>query len=156
MNLDELGNVVNHSGNSNETAAILGLILEVVPFHDWQSIEGNTPIELGALLIEFLLHLLNTAFLDFVLLELLQVEGKTHLLPRPNRPLGGIILMPFNSIPIVRGELVVKIVVAFPKSDKSGDDMVARGVAIIEGLVTEPMSERVHAERGLLNEEDPW
>ena len=35
MLLDEVCDVVNHTGNGDETAAILCLVLEVVPFHDW-------------------------------------------------------------------------------------------------------------------------
>lgn len=44
--------------------------------------------------------------------------------------------------------------VTFAKCDKGGEDMVARGVAVIEGLVTKPVSERIDAEGGLLDEED--
>ena len=49
---------------------------------------------------------------------------------------------------------MVEVVVALTKGDKSSDDMVARRVAVIEWLVSEPMSQRVDAESGLLEEED--
>jgi len=49
---------------------------------------------------------------------------------------------------------MVEVVVAFAQSDKSGDDMIARRIAVVEGLVTEPVSKTVDAEGGLLDEED--
>lgn len=48
----------------------------------------------------------------------------------------------------------MEIVVTFTKGDESRNDMIARGVAIIERLVAEPMSQRVNAEGRLLDEED--
>jgi len=45
-------------------------------------------------------------------------------------------------------------VVAFSKSDESRDNMVTGRVAVIEWLITKPMSQRVDAESGLLDEED--
>lgn len=82
--LDEIGDVVNNAGHSDQTSPILGLILEVLPIHDGQRIERDTPIELGALLVERLLHLLNSALLDLVRFELLEIICETELLPDPN------------------------------------------------------------------------
>ena len=42
--IDERRNVVDHSGDGDETAAILRLVLEVVPFHDWQGVERYAPV----------------------------------------------------------------------------------------------------------------
>ena len=49
---------------------------------------------------------------------------------------------------------MVEVVVALTKSDKRSDDVVPGAVAVVEGLVTKPMGERVDAEGGLLDEED--
>ena len=69
--------------------------------------------------------LLDAAFFDFVLLELLEVVGQAHLLPQPDAPFGGVVLEGFDGVAVVRGELVVEVVVAFTKRDESGDDVVA-------------------------------
>lgn len=47
----------------------------------------------------------------------------------------------------------MEVVVALTEGDEGSDDVVARRVAVVEGLVTEPVGKRVHAESGLLNEE---
>lgn len=152
--LDEVGNVVDDATDADETLAVLGALNVVVPFHDGELLERNTPVELGALLVELLLLLLDTALLDLVGTELLEVVGETGLLPEPDGPLGGVILVPLDSIAVVGWELVVEVVVTLAKSHKSGDQVVTRRVAIIEWLVAEPVSQRVDAEGGLLNEED--
>lgn len=53
--LDEVGNIVNNTGNSNESAAVLGLLLILVPVDDGQLLKRYTPVERGALLVELLL-----------------------------------------------------------------------------------------------------
>jgi hypothetical protein len=117
-------------------------------------LERNTPVKSLSLLVELLLQLLETALLNLILLELLQVVGEAELLPDPDSPLGRVILMPFDSIAVIRRELVVEVVVTFTKSDKSSDNVVTGGVAVVEWLVTEPMGQGVDAEGGLLDEED--
>jgi hypothetical protein len=47
-------------------------------------LQGNTPIELGSLLVDFLLQLLDAALFDLVGAELLEVGGKAELLPCPD------------------------------------------------------------------------
>lgn len=48
----------------------------------------------------------------------------------------------------------MEIVIAFTKSDEGGDDMIAGAVSVVERLVAEPVSQAVHAECSLLDEED--
>lgn len=43
--------------------------------------------------------------------------------------------------------------VAFTKSDQSGDEVVTGRIPVIEGLITEPVSKGVDAESGLLHKE---
>ena len=99
--LDEVGNIVDNTSNSDESAAILGFGLVIIPVDDRQLLERNTPVESLSLLVELLLQLLETALLNLVLLKLLQVVGESELLPDPDSPLGGVVLMPFNSIAVV-------------------------------------------------------
>ena len=112
MILDEGRHIVYNASNVNEGTTVLRLILEVFVFHDWKSIQRNTPIEPGALHIELLLLLLDTTFFDLVGTELLQVIGKTELLPNPDRPLGGVVLPPIQGVAVVGWEFMVEIVVA--------------------------------------------
>ena len=154
MVLDKVGDIVDDTGNRDKSAAILCLFNIIVPLQDWELLEGNTPVEFGAALVDLLLELLNTALFDFVGAELLQVVGQTKLLPGPDHPLGGVILVPFDGVAVVRRELVVEVVVALSKGGESRDHVVTRRVAVIEGLVTEPVGQRVDAEGSLLNEED--
>ena len=44
--------------------------------------------------------------------------------------------------------------VALTQCHQCGEDMVARRVAVIKGLVTQPMGKGVNTEGGLLDEED--
>lgn len=123
--LDEFGNIVNDTSHGDEATSILGLVNIIFPLHHWKLVKRYTPVELGALLVEFLLLLLEPTFVNLVLLELLQVVGETELLPNPDGPLGGIVLMPFDGVAVIRGEFVMEVVVSLAESDKSSDDMVS-------------------------------
>lgn len=61
--------------------------------------------------------------------------------------------MPFDSIAIITGELVVEIMVSLTKGNKSSNDVISRGIAVIKRLVAEPMGQGVHTEGSLLNKE---
>jgi len=152
--LDEVGYIVDDTSNSNKGTAILGLSLIIFPADDRQLLQRNTPVKSLSLLVELLLQLLEPAFLNLILLKLLQVICETKLLPDPDRPLCRVILMPFDSIAVVRREFVVEIVVTLTKSDKSSDNMITGRVAVVEWLVAEPMSQGIDTEGGLLDEED--
>ena len=64
-------------------------------------------------------------------------------------------LMPFDSITVVAGKFVMEVMVPFAKSDKGSDNVIARRVAVVKRLVSEPMSKRVDAEGCLLHKENP-
>ncbi|MCQ8115655.1 hypothetical protein NP565_24095, partial [Vibrio parahaemolyticus] len=84
--------------------------------------------------------------------ELLEVTGETEELPRADGPLGRVVLPPLNSVAVVGGELVMKVMVTLAKSDERGDDVIARRVAVVKRLVAEPMGQGVDTEGSLLNE----
>ena len=151
---DERRDVVNDTSDGNQSASVFRLVLEVVPLHNRKGFERDTPVELGALLIEILLLLLNAALFNLVGTELFQVVSKAELLPHPDGPLGGIILVPFDSVAVVGRKLMMEVVVTFAKGDKSSDHMVTWRVAVIKWLVSKPMSKGVDAEGGLLDKED--
>lgn len=151
--IDEVGHIVDNTGDGHKTTAVLALVDIVVPFHDGKLVERGTPVEFGTLLVELLLELLDTTLFDFVGTELLQVVGESELLHGPDHPLGGVILVPLDSVAVVRGEFVVEVVVTFTEGDNGGDKVVTGRVAVIEGLFTEPVGERVDTESGLLDDE---
>ena len=152
--LDEVRHVVDDAGDGDEGVAVAGLLLVVVPLHHGQLVERGAPVELGALLVELLLVLLQTALLDLVVAELLEVVGEAELLARPDEPLGRVVLVPLDGVAVVGRELVVEVVVALAQGDDGRQHVVARRVAVVEGLVAEPVRQRVDAEGGLLHEED--
>ena len=152
--LDKVRAIVDDTGNGNEATTLLRLLDVLLPLHDGQLIQRDTPIELSTLLIELLLLLLETALFDFVGTELLEVIGKAELLPSPDDPLGGVVLPPLDGVAVVGGELVVEVVVALAHGDESREDVVTGRVAVVERLLTKPVSQRVDAESGLLDEEN--
>lgn len=152
--LDEVGNVVDDTGDGHESLPVLGLLNKVVPVNDGKLLKWETPIKLGALLVEFLLLLLKAALLDLVLAECLEVGGETELLPSPDAPLGRVILVPLDSVAVVGRKLVVEVMVTLAEGDQCSDDVITRAVAVVKGLLTEPVGKRVDAEGGLLDDED--
>lgn len=152
--LDEVGNVVDDTGNGDEGLAVLGLLNEVVPVNDGKLLEWESPVKLRALLVELLLLLLKAALLDLILAESLEVGGEAELLPGPDAPLGRVVLVPLDSVAVVGRELVVEVVVTFAEGDQCSDDVVTRAVPVVKRLLAEPVGKRVDAEGGLLNDED--
>ena len=53
--LDEVGHIVNNTSNSNEAAAVLGLLNIVVPLQHRELVEGSTPVKISTLAVELLL-----------------------------------------------------------------------------------------------------
>ena len=149
--LDEVGNVVDDTSNGNEGLSVLGLGDEVVPVDNGELLQGNTPVEGSTLLVELLLELLDTALLDLVLSELLEVIGHGELLPDPDGPLGGVILVPLDGVSVIGGELVVEVVVSLTEGNESGDDVITGRVSVVEGLVSEPVGKGVDTEGSLLD-----
>src|SRR5690606_45760 len=137
------GDIVNNTSNSNESLSVLGLLLVFLETHYWKRLQWNTPGELVASLIKFLLLLLKTALLNFIASKGLEVVGQSNLLHGPDEPLGWVVLVPLNSIAIVAWEFVMEVVVTLTKSDEGGDDVISWGVAVVEWLVSEPVGERV-------------
>lgn len=152
--LDEVGHIVDDTSNGNEGLAVLALLNKVVPADNGELLERGTPVESGTLPVELLLHLLNTALLNFVGTELLEVVGEAKVLPDTDGPLGGVVLVPLDGVTVVGGELVVEVVVSLAEGDEGSDNVITGRVAVVEGLVTEPVSQGVDAEGGLLNEAD--
>jgi len=74
---------------------------------------------------------------------------KSELLARPDKPLGRIVLIPFDSVAVVHGKLVMEVVVTFANGDECSCKMVPGSMLVVEGCCSEPVGERVDAECGL-------
>lgn len=107
--LDEVGHIVNNTSDGNKGLAILGFGDKVIPSDDGELLKWRAPVEGSALLVELLLNLLDTAFLDFVLTELLQVIGEAEFLACPDEPLRGVILPPLDRVSVIGGKFVVEL-----------------------------------------------
>ena len=100
-----------------------------------------------------LAHLLELhgqlALLDLVVRERLELRREANELASLDEPLGRVVLEPLDRVAVVRGELVVEVVVALADGDQCGDEVIARGVLVVERRLSEPVGKRVNAERGL-------
>ena len=71
------------------------------------------------------------------------------LLAHIYEPLGRVVLEPLDRVAVVRREFVVEVVVALADGDERGEEVIARRVLVVEGLLPQPMRQRVDAERRL-------
>lgn len=150
--LDKVLNVVNNARN-NEKTLLLGNLVKVCHVPDRQLRNLGTPVQLSLHLVELLLLLLEQTLLNGILRESLEVPCKAKLGKSQDGQLGWVVLVPLQSVSVVRWELVVEVVVALTEGDESGQDVVSRGSSIIKRLGTNPVSQGVDTEGNLLNEE---
>lgn len=61
------------------------------------------------------------------------MAGEPNRLHDEDEPLSGVILVPLDSVTVIHGELVVEVVVTLAYGKERSDDVVARGVLIVEG-----------------------
>jgi hypothetical protein len=73
------------------------------------------------------------------------MRSKTNLLAYPYEPFGGIILIPSDGITVVHGKLVMEVMIPFTDGHESSDEMVARGMLVVERRFSKPVRERVDA-----------
>lgn len=140
--------VVDESVNGDQGSA-LGLVDKVVPRDDGQVVRVGGPFDDLAGLSELLqLHGVDT-LLDLVVGELFQVRSETEELAGRDEPLGRVVLVPLDGVTVVHGELVVEVVVSLADGDQGGDEVVTRGVLVIESVLSQPMGQRVDTEGGL-------
>ena len=77
---------------------------------------------------------------------------QTEPLHGDDEPFRGVVLVPLDRVPVVHGELMMEVVVAFSDGDESGKEVVARGVLVVKGRITEGVREGVDAERSMMDE----
>jgi hypothetical protein len=83
------------------------------------------------------------------------MRRQTDLGAKRDEPLGRVILVPPNGVPIVRRELVMKIVIALAKGDEGRDQVVPRRMPIVERRFPKPMGERVEREDAVVHAAHP-
>ena len=132
--------------------------LTALPTDNREMVRVGGPFEIHGLLVELLKFHCELTFLDLVLRENLEVRSKANELHGCDEPLGGIILVPFDGVAVVHGELVVEVVVTLSNGDKGSEHMIARSVLVVERSLAKPVGERVDTEGRLRTrgESDCW
>lgn len=154
MFVHERRDIMNETGNEDERAG-LGLFLEAIPGDDGKIVGGSGPLEVLSLSLDLLELHGNLALADFVIGECLEMRCEAEERHGSDEPLGGVVLIPFDGITVVHGELMVEVVVTFTDGDESGEDVVTRSVLVIERRLSEPVSEGVYAKGGVMDEDEP-
>lgn len=75
--------------------------------------------------------------------------SEANLLTGPDKPFRGVVLVPFDRVPVVHRKLVMEVVVTLTNGDKGSEHMVTGGMLVIERCFSEPVGKRVNAEGGL-------
>lgn len=147
------GNVVDKAVDDHQFPG-LGFFLEVVPGDDGEQVTVDRPLNGTGFVGEFLeLHRVD-ALADFILGERLQVGSHAEQGSRLDEPLCRVVSQAPVRVSVVHRELVVEIVVAFTDRDERGDDVVSRGMLVVERGFTEPVRERVYAKRRVVYEQE--
>lgn len=111
-------------------------------------------IKLLHLPLDLLLLHPQHALHNLIMRHLLQIERQPQLARTANQPLGRVIVVPLDPVPVIVRELVVEVVVAFAHGDEGGDGVVARGEAVGVGGFAEPVCEGVDAEGGVVDKDE--
>jgi len=74
-------------------------------------------------------------------LPYLEVACQSNVLTDPDEPLGRVVLVPFNGVPVIHGELVMEVVVTLANGNKSSDDVVTGSMLVIKRRLSKPMGE---------------
>jgi hypothetical protein len=75
------------------------------------------------------------------------MTGNANFLAGPDKPLGRIILVPLDGIPVVHGKLVMEIVIALSDSDQCSNKVISGCVLVVKGSLSKIVSQRIHAKR---------
>jgi len=152
MLVHELRNIVNKASDQNERS--LGrLFLVATPRNNRKliTVRGPTKTFLG-LSEAFQLHR-ELAFSNFIIRETLQLVGQTKYLHSLDEPLGWVVLVPFDGVPVVHRELVVEIMITLSDGDKGSDHVIARCMLVIERSLAKPVSERIDTKGRVVNKD---
>lgn len=125
---------------------VCGWVLTALPADDRQVVAIRSEAKALLLLAQTLELHGELTLADLVVGEDLEVARKAELLTHPDEPLRWVVLVPFDRVPVVHGELVVEVVVALADRDQRGNEVVTRSVLVVEWCLAEPVRKRVHAE----------
>lgn len=153
VTVDEISDIVDDTRDDNEVT-LLGSLTELIEFNHRKLVDRNTPVKTVTPSVELLLLLLDDALLNGVLREALQVVSQSDLVAGPDEHLSGVPLVPLQGVTVVTRELMMEVVVSLTHGDECGQDVITRSVAVIEGLFTDPVGQRIDTEGGLVNKEE--
>jgi len=149
----KFGDIMDSTVDDHELISLLHNLIEYFASDDWQLICGDSPVQSLLLLVQHLLLHLNLPLLDNVVIKNFEVVRLADIVKRLNDPFGGVILVKLDGVSVVIGELVVEVVVTLAKSQQGCDDTVAGGVFISKRSKTPEVSQGVHHEGVVVDEE---
>lgn len=126
-------------------------LLELFEREHGQLVDGCAPHQCRLDPVQLLLLHPDLTFLDLIGRESLQVRGQAQERAEGNQPLGRVVLVKLDRVPIVLRELVVEVVVALTQGHQGRQDVVAGCVAVVKGHVTQPVGQRVDTEGGMMH-----
>lgn len=123
--------------------------LTAFPADDRQLLVTGSPLEIILGFAKPLKLHRQLTLLHLVIGEDLQVTSETELRADSDEPLGGVVLVPFEGIAVVHGELVMEVVIALSNSNNSRHEVITGSVLVVERTFTEPVCQGVDTECGL-------
>lgn len=72
-----------------------------------------------------------------------------------DEPFGGVVLIPPDSIAVVRRELVMEVVISFSEGYESGDKVIPGRMSVVEWRLPEPVGERVKRKYAVVHQAHP-
>lgn len=112
------------------------------------------PVDASHGFLQVLVLHLQCALGDLVGAEALQLVCNASHLQGADEPLGGVVVEPADPVAVVGWELVVEVVVALADGQQCRDDAVSCGLAVGVRGVAGVVGNRVHTERGVVDEEE--
>ena len=81
------------------------------------------------------------------------MRGKTKPTTNSDEPFGRVILVPPDSVPKIRGELMVEVVIALAQCNYCSDGVITGSVLVVKRRIAEPVRQGVYAEGRVMDEE---
>ena len=111
-----------------------------LPINHGQVVRVHRPIEPILYRLDFLQLHRQPTLVDLSFGEDAEVGREPEVFAEGDEPFGWIPLVPFRSVPVVHRKLVMEVMVPLPEGHKSRNEVVPRGVLIVECAFAQPMS----------------
>jgi len=110
-----------------------------LPVDDGQVVRVHRPFKRVLLGLELLQLHRQPPLVDLPLGKDTEMARQTKFIANRDKPFGWVPLVPLRSVPVVHWELMVEVMVAFPKRYKCRNQMISWRVFVIECAFAQPM-----------------